>query len=653
VTQDFSHPAGTLAAGDQIAGYQIGEQIGTGGMAVVYRALDLRLDRQVALKVLAPRLAEDDAFRQRFIRESRAAAGVDHPHIIPVFEAGEADGVLFIAMRYVSGGDVRSLIQAEGRLSTARASAIASQAAAALDTAHTHGLVHRDVKPGNILLDSAGGRDHVYLADFGLSKYAVGANTLTGTGQFMGTLDYVSPEQIQGHRADGRADQYALACTVVEMLCGKPPYTRDESMALLWAQLEAPPPKVTELRADLPAGLNQVIGTALAKSPDSRYPTCLDFAAALAQACAAQPVVLREPTELAAAVRAEPVTPPAARPGWAGQTRPEQMLPAIPAAEETAAAAPQQPAPHQPAPHQPAAAAAVAPPARDRMPGAAPGAGEAVGGPALGGPALGGPALGGPALGGPASDDAVLGGAAMDGLVGGGVAAAGLADRAGASIAADPTPTGTVAAGPAATPPRPAAGWGGQPAARDAPGPARPAGLVQPPAGTWSPAREPHLVPQRQQPRRGGRKTLAVLLGAAVVAGAGFAGFKLLDRPATNNLPPVRVTKTVAPPSTGTAAALGPEGTVRAYFAAINHKRYRLAWRLNTVVHNNQDFQQFVSGLSGTVRDTIQIQSTTGNVVTAQLLAHQTDGRVKTFQGTYTVTNGVISGSRVYLISTQ
>src|SRR5580704_274546 len=337
--------AGGFAAGERVAGYRLEGQIGRGGMAVVFRARDERLGRLVALKILAPALAANEAFRQRFIRESRAAAAVDDPHIIPVFEAGEADGVLFIAMRYVSGGDVRTLIQSEGRLSTARASAIASQAAAALDAAHAHGLVHRDVKPGNILLDSAGGRDHVYLADFGLSKHSVGANTLTGTGQFMGTLDYVSPEQIQGHRADGRADQYALACTVVEMLCGKPPYTRDESMALLWAQLEAPPPLVTELRADLPAELNDVISTALSKSPNDRYPTCLDFATALAQACARPPVVLRDPTELAAAVPPVTVTPPSARPGWAGDTRPEPLLAAIPAAEETAAAPPRPPAP--------------------------------------------------------------------------------------------------------------------------------------------------------------------------------------------------------------------------------------------------------------------------------------------------------------------
>jgi Protein kinase domain len=591
VTEDFSHLAGTLAAGNQIAGYQIGEQIGTGGMAVVYRALDLRLDRQVALKVLAPRLAEDDGFRQRFIRESRAAAGVDHPHIIPVFEAGEADGVLFIAMRYVSGGDVRSLIQADGTLSTARASAIASQAAAALDTAHAHGLVHRDVKPGNILLDSAGGRDHVYLADFGLSKYAVGANTLTGTGQFMGTLDYVSPEQIQGHRADGRADQYALACTVVEMLCGKPPYTRDESMALLWAQLEAPPPMVTEMRADLPAGLNQVIGTALAKSPADRYPTCLDFAAALAQACAAQPVVLRAPTELAAAVPAEADTPPAPRPGWAGQTRPEPLLSAIPAAEETAAAAPRQPA-SVAAP--PAAAAAFAPPAQDRIPASA------------------SPAPSPPRP--PASPPRP------------GVEAGGNRPQAGWDR-------------PAAGGDRPQAGW---PAS---------AGPALPPAGTWSPAREPHLVPQRQRPRRGGRRVAAAVLGVAVVAGLSFAGYKLLDRPATGSLPPVYVTKTV-PPSPGVAAAaLTPQATVRAYFAAINARKYHRAWQLNTVVHRNQDYQQFVKGLSGTTHDDVQIQSTAGNVVTAQLIATQADGNVKTFQGTYTVTDGIISGTSVQQVS--
>jgi len=315
VTQDFSPPLGMLAAGDQVAGYQLGEQIGTGGMAVVYRALDLRLDRQVALKVLAPRLAEDDAFRQRFIRESRAASGVDHPHIIPVFEAGEAGGVLFIAMRYVSSGDVRSLIQSAGRLSLARTTAIASQAASALDAAHAHGLIHRDVKPGNILIDGSGGRDHVYLADFGLSKYSLAANTLTSTGQFMGTLDYVSPEQIQGQPADGRADQYALACTVVEMLSGRPPYKRDESMALLWAQLEAPPPVLTVLRPDLPAEVNEVMHTALAKSPADRYPTCLAFAAALSAASeASRPVrpAVREPTHLAAPVPPQLTTPSAA-----------------------------------------------------------------------------------------------------------------------------------------------------------------------------------------------------------------------------------------------------------------------------------------------------------------------------------------------------
>lgn len=287
MTHDVRSDPGDLAPGDQVASYQIRERIGRGGMAVVYRALDLRLGRAVALKVLAPELGEDEAFRLRFMRESRAAAGVDHPHIVPVFEAGESAGVLFIAMRYVSGGDVRWLIESEGRLSPTRAAAIASQVASALDAAHARGLVHRDVKPGNILLGQASnGLDHAYLSDFGLSKQSLTSATLTSTGQFLGTLDYVSPEQIQGQPVDGRADQYALACTVVEMLTGAPPFRSDDTRALMWAQLESAPPRLTERRPELPRLADQVIARAMAKSAGGRYATCRDFAAALTAACA-------------------------------------------------------------------------------------------------------------------------------------------------------------------------------------------------------------------------------------------------------------------------------------------------------------------------------------------------------------------------------
>jgi serine/threonine protein kinase len=290
VTHDVRSDPGDLAPGDQVAGYQIQERIGRGGMAVVYRALDLRLGRQVALKVLAPDLGTDEAFRLRFVRESRAAAGVDHPHIVPVYDAGESGGVLFIAMRYVSGGDVRSLIETHGRLSPDRATAIASQVASALDAAHARGLVHRDVKPGNILLGQASnGLDHAYLSDFGLSKLSVTSATLTSTGQFLGTLDYVSPEQIQGQLVDGRADQYALACTVFEMLTGAPPFRREDTRALMWAQLEAAPPRLTERRPELPPLADQVIARAMAKTASGRYATCREFAAALTAGCAARP----------------------------------------------------------------------------------------------------------------------------------------------------------------------------------------------------------------------------------------------------------------------------------------------------------------------------------------------------------------------------
>jgi DNA-binding beta-propeller fold protein YncE len=288
VSEDVPPGAGGALAGfgpgSQISGYTLEEQAGAGGMAVVFRAHDERLDRRVALKILAPALAADQAFRQRFIRESRAAAAVDHPHIIPVFEAGESAGVLFIAMRYVRGGDVRSLLDELGPLPPARVAEIIAQVSSALDAAHDRGLVHRDVKPANMLLDSraTGGRpDHVYLSDFGLSKAALAATGLTGTGTFLGTVDYVSPEQIEGKPVDGRADQYALACAAFELLTGQPPFRRPEAMAVIFAQVSATPPTVTSLRPELPSAVDEVFTQALAKDPDDRFARCEDFAAAL------------------------------------------------------------------------------------------------------------------------------------------------------------------------------------------------------------------------------------------------------------------------------------------------------------------------------------------------------------------------------------
>jgi serine/threonine protein kinase len=275
-----------FGAGSRIAGYRLEEQVGRGGMAVVFRARDERLGRLVALKILAPALAADEAFRQRFIRESRAAAAVDDPHIVPVFDAGEAaeaSGLLFIAMRYVPGGDVRTVMRREGPLPPARAASIISQVASALDAAHRAGLVHRDVKPGNMLVDSQPGRpDHVYLADFGLSKGTLSTSVgLTGAGQFLGTVDYISPEQIEGKPVDGRADEYALACAAFEMLTGVPPFRREEAMAVMYAQLSEPPPLVTSFRPDLPLEADQVLARALAKAPADRYASCREFADAL------------------------------------------------------------------------------------------------------------------------------------------------------------------------------------------------------------------------------------------------------------------------------------------------------------------------------------------------------------------------------------
>ncbi|MFJ2263795.1 serine/threonine-protein kinase [Streptomyces sp. NPDC087844] len=278
--------------GRQIAGYRIEREVGRGGMAVVYRAKDLRLDRTVALKLLAPELARNDTFRKRFTYESRVAAAIDHPHIVPVFEAGETDGVLYIAMRYVAGRDLRHLLDKEGPLAVTTATRIAVQVASALDAAHDHGLVHRDVKPGNILVAAGTDSDHpehVYLTDFGLTKKSLSLTGFTTVGQFVGTLDYVAPEQISGRPVDGRCDVYSLACVVYETLAGGPPFQRDDDMALLWAHQYDVPPAVSGKRPDLAGGVDDVLAKALAKSPDDRYGSCLAFVAALRAAVVGEP----------------------------------------------------------------------------------------------------------------------------------------------------------------------------------------------------------------------------------------------------------------------------------------------------------------------------------------------------------------------------
>ena len=290
VTAPLTAAAPGSVARSRIAGYRLEQQIGAGGMAVVYRAVDERLGRRVALKILAPALAADEAFRQRFIRESRAAAAVDDPHIIPVYEAGEADGVLFIAMRFVPGGDVRTLVRQHGLIAPARAVEIISAVASALDAAHAAGLVHRDVKPANMLIDARPDRpDHVYLSDFGLSKGAMSSSGLTGTGLFLGTADYAAPEQIDGRAVDGRTDQYARACAAFELLAGAPPFQRDQATATIWAQMSEPPPPLRARRPEIPAAVDQVFAAALAKAPESRYRCCRDFAYALRRALALEP----------------------------------------------------------------------------------------------------------------------------------------------------------------------------------------------------------------------------------------------------------------------------------------------------------------------------------------------------------------------------
>jgi serine/threonine-protein kinase len=318
--------------GTEFAGYRITELLGRGGMSVVYAANHLTLDRTVALKVLAPELAADDGFRERFLRESRLAAALDHPNVIPIYDAGEDRGFLYIAMRYVDGGDLRSLIERDGSLGLGESLFVLEQVASALDAAHAKGLVHRDVKPANILVVKPS--DHVYLCDFGIAKMEASTG-LTRHGDFVGTFEYAAPEQLEGGTVDARTDVYALGCVTFECLTGEAPYERDTQSALVSAHLTELPPRITAKRPELPAALNAVIATAMAKKKEDRYSSAGAFsdaarAAALGKAAAPEPEAPRRAPETvlgAAAASAPPAPPPPEEEKPA--SRPSRRLPLV------------------------------------------------------------------------------------------------------------------------------------------------------------------------------------------------------------------------------------------------------------------------------------------------------------------------------------
>lgn len=273
---DRAPVSGELTAGTRVADFVIERVAGRGGMGVVYRAKQLRPTRTVALKVVSPEFADDGEFRSRFEHECEIAASIEHSNVIPVYEVGDESGHLYIAMRYVEGTDLRAVIAAEGQLDAARATGILAQLTAALDAAHAHGLVHRDVKPGNVLLAREGDREQVYLTDFGLAKPTSSAGR-TRVGMFVGTLDYAAPEQLQGQRVDARTDVYAAGCVLFEMLTGRVPFEQEHEASILWAHMTSPPPSAQALVPDLPPDIDAVIARAMAKNPDERYPSAGDL----------------------------------------------------------------------------------------------------------------------------------------------------------------------------------------------------------------------------------------------------------------------------------------------------------------------------------------------------------------------------------------
>jgi serine/threonine-protein kinase len=275
---DVSQP---VDIGSDFLGYRIEELIGRGGMGVVYRAYDLRLKRPVALKLVAPALARDERFRERFARETELVMSLEHPNVVPIHDAGDVDGRVYLAMRLVDGSDLGSLLRAEHALEPPRAIAICAQIASALDAAHASGLVHRDVKPSNVLLDAS---EHVYLADFGLTRRLDDAKRPLGEDRSVGTPAYLAPEQLEGGPVDGHADVYSLGCLLYECLTGEPVFPRSSRLAVAWAHLEDEPPKASHVHPELPEAFDAVLDLALAKEPAQRFSTCGALVAAAGDA---------------------------------------------------------------------------------------------------------------------------------------------------------------------------------------------------------------------------------------------------------------------------------------------------------------------------------------------------------------------------------
>jgi protein kinase-like protein len=289
-----AHGWSELAAGDEFAGYRIERRLGRGGMGILYLATEPGLERPVALKLIAPEAAADEVFAQRFAEESRIAASIEHPNVVPIYAAGEQDGVPYIAMRYVSGSDLSRRLADEGRLAPERAVALIAQIAEGLDAIHAAGLVHRDVKPANVLLGGEAGSEHAYITDFGVARNVATESGLTQTGRFVGTLDYVAPEQISGGSIDARVDVYALGCLLFKLLTGEVPFPREGEAARLYAHLNDPPPAPSLYVPQASMALDDVVSRAMSKQPQDRYPSAGDLGRAAQAAIGGTAVAVAE-----------------------------------------------------------------------------------------------------------------------------------------------------------------------------------------------------------------------------------------------------------------------------------------------------------------------------------------------------------------------